>query len=119
MIKKTNLCLVTMLVVTFFLIPNTIFGKNSIGKHAEFLYDAIATPDYGFILVVGSIFGKKSEDNKDQKDTLFYLSSKNLQKVRVKGEHTIPIGSNPFPKDIYLIEIKTNTQIGSVKVIKK
>lgn len=37
------------------------------GKHAEFLYDAIPTPDYGFLLAGSSISnknGNKTEANK-------------------------------------------------------
>jgi hypothetical protein len=48
-----------------------LWEKSYGGKHAEFLFDAIPTPDYGFILAGSSISnknGNKSENNKGDLD---------------------------------------------------
>ncbi|MEO8235547.1 MAG: T9SS type A sorting domain-containing protein [Flavobacterium sp.] len=48
-----------------------LWEKSYGGKHAEFLFDAIPTPDYGFILAGSSISnknGNKSDDNKGDLD---------------------------------------------------
>ena len=48
-----------------------LWEKSYGGQHAEFLFDAIATPDYGFILAGSSISdknGNKSESNKGDLD---------------------------------------------------
>lgn len=63
----------------FFLIflPSLLFSQDILwersygGKHAEFLYDAIPTPDYGFLLAGSSISnknGNKTEANKGDLD---------------------------------------------------
>ena len=63
----------------FFLIflPSLLFSQDILwersygGKHAEFLYDAIPTPDYGFLLAGSSISnknGNKTETNKGDLD---------------------------------------------------
>lgn len=63
----------------FFLIflPSLLFSQDILwersygGKHAEFLYDAIPTPDYGFLLAGSSISnknGNKTEANKGNLD---------------------------------------------------
>ncbi|MCO6174090.1 T9SS C-terminal target domain-containing protein, partial [Flavobacterium sp. NRK F10] len=43
-----------------------LWEKTYGGKHAEYLYDAISTPDYGFILAGSSVSGKNG--NKDEKN---------------------------------------------------
>ncbi|WP_245896428.1 T9SS C-terminal target domain-containing protein [Flavobacterium sediminis] len=43
-----------------------LWEKTYGGKHAEYLYDAIPTPDYGFILAGSSVSGKNG--NKDEKN---------------------------------------------------
>lgn len=51
-----------------------LWEKSCGGKHAEFLYDAIPTPDYGFILVGSSISGKNgSKDEKNKGDLDYWL----------------------------------------------
>jgi hypothetical protein len=48
-----------------------LWEKSYGGKHAEFLFDAIPTPDYGFILAGSSISnknGNKSDNNKGDLD---------------------------------------------------
>ena len=63
----------------FFLVflPSQLFSQDILwersygGKHAEFLYDAIPTPDYGFLLAGSSISnknGNKTEANKGDLD---------------------------------------------------
>lgn len=51
--------------------------------------------------------------------TLYDLNGRSLQSVTIKGERTIPLEVSSLPQGIYLVEIKTNTQTGSVKMIKK
>ncbi|NHN28163.1 T9SS type A sorting domain-containing protein, partial [Flavobacterium jejuense] len=51
--------------------------------------------------------------------TVYDLNGRSLQSITLKGERTIPMEVSSLPQGIYLIEIKTNTQTGSVKVIKK
>jgi len=58
-------------------------------------------------------------DYQDGTATLYDLNGRNLQTQTLKGEYTIPMEVSHLPQGIYLIEIKTNTQTGSVKVIKK
>ncbi len=85
------------------LFPVTLFnrkhsiGKNLGGKHAEYLYDAIPTPDYGFILAESSVSGKNGN----------------------KNEKIILVKSTNLPTGIYVVEIKTDTETGDVKIIKK
>ena len=59
--------------LAFFLLSATLVFSQDIlweksygGKHAEYLYDAIPTPDYGFILAGSSVSGKNG--NKDEKN---------------------------------------------------
>lgn len=42
------------------------------GKHAEYLFDAIPTPDYGFILVGSSVSGKNGNKDERNKGDLDY-----------------------------------------------
>ena len=51
--------------------------------------------------------------------TLYDLNGRNLQSIPIKGEHTIPMDLSGLPRGIYVIEVKTNTHDGGVKVIKK
>ena len=51
--------------------------------------------------------------------TLYDLNGRSLQSIPITGERTIPLQVSNLPQGIYLIEIKTNTQNGSVKMIKK
>lgn len=64
--------LVAFLLVTSLLFSQDILWERSYGgKHAEFLYDAIPTADYGFILAGSSISnknGNKTEANKGDLD---------------------------------------------------
>lgn len=51
-----------------------LWEKSYGGKHAEFLCDAIPTPDYGFILAGSSISGKNgSKDEKNKGDLDYWL----------------------------------------------
>lgn len=60
------------LLIIFFLCFTPLFAQDILweksygGKHAEYLYDAIPTPDYGFILAGSSLSGKNG--NKDEKN---------------------------------------------------
>lgn len=64
--------LVACTLTTSLLFSQDILWERSYGgKHAEFLYDAIPTPDYGFLLVGSSISnknGNKTEANKGDLD---------------------------------------------------
>ena len=51
--------------------------------------------------------------------TVYDLNGRSLQTHTLKGERTIPLEVSSLPHGIYLVEIKTNTETGSVKVIKK
>lgn len=57
---------ITMLCTTLVFSQDILWEKSYGGKHAEFLYDAIPTPDYGFILAGCSVSGKNG--NKDEKN---------------------------------------------------
>jgi len=76
MTKKTFLTFNVKILSLVFL-PSLLFSQDILwersygGKHAEFLYDAIPTPDYGFLLAGSSISnknGNKSEANKGDLD---------------------------------------------------
>jgi len=82
MIKNTHLCLVAFLFATSLTYSQDILWEKSYGgKHAEFLYDAIATPDYGFILAGSSISGKNGNKEDNNKGDLDYW----LWKMDEKG----------------------------------
>lgn len=51
--------------------------------------------------------------------TLFDLSGRSMQTIKLTGEKTIPVDLSNLPQGIYLIEIKTNVSTDGVKVIKK
>ncbi len=70
--KHKHSFLVAFSLATSLLFSQDILWERSYGgKHAEFLYDAIPTPDYGFLLAGSSISnknGNKSEANKGDLD---------------------------------------------------
>lgn len=51
--------------------------------------------------------------------TLFDLSGRSMQTIKLTGEKTIPVDLSNIPQGIYLIEIKTDVSTDGVKVIKK
>lgn len=51
--------------------------------------------------------------------TLFDLSGRSIQTIKLTGEKTIPVDLSNIPQGIYLIEIKTDVSTDGVKVIKK
>lgn len=51
--------------------------------------------------------------------TLYDLSGRTIRSASINGEKTIPMELTHLPTGIYVIEIKTDTQTGGVKVIKK
>jgi hypothetical protein len=51
---------------------NVLWEKSYGGKHAEYLYDAIPTPDYGFILAGSSVSGKNGNKLDKNKGDLDY-----------------------------------------------
>lgn len=51
--------------------------------------------------------------------TLFDLSGRSMQTIKLTGEKSIPVDLSNLPQGIYLIEIKTNVSTDGVKVIKK
>jgi len=82
MIKNTTLIWVAFLFATNLTHSQDILWEKSYGgKHAEFLYDAIATPDYGFILAGSSISGKNGNKEDNNKGDLDYW----LWKMDEKG----------------------------------
>jgi len=58
-----------------------LWEKSLGGKHAEYLYDAIATPDYGFILAGSSLSDKNGNKDESNKGDLDYW----LWKMDEKG----------------------------------
>jgi len=73
--------------VISFLLPFSMFSQDILwekslgGKHAEFLYDAQPTADYGFILAGSSISGKNGNKEEKNKGDLDYI----LWKMDEKG----------------------------------
>lgn len=51
--------------------------------------------------------------------TLFDLSGRTMQTIKLTGEKTIPVDLSNLPQGIYVIEVKTNVSTDGVKVIKK
>ncbi|WP_245896313.1 T9SS type A sorting domain-containing protein [Flavobacterium sediminis] len=51
--------------------------------------------------------------------TLYDLSGRTISRTEIKGEKTIPVDLTNLPTGIYVVEIKTDTETGGVKVIKK
>jgi hypothetical protein len=49
-----------------------LWEKSYGGKHAEYLFDAVATPDYGFILAGSSVSKKTGTKNEDNQGDLDY-----------------------------------------------
>ena len=70
-----------LLCTTIVSAQDILWEKSYGGKHAEFLYDAIATPDYGFILAGSSISGKNGNKEDHNKGDLDYW----LWKMDEKG----------------------------------
>ncbi len=60
----------------------TLWEKTYGGKHAEFLYDALATPDYGYILAGSSLSNKTGNKTQDNLGDLDYW----LWKMNEAGE---------------------------------
>ena len=54
-----------------------LWEKSYGGKHAEYLFDAIPTPDYGFILAGSSISGKGGSKSNEGKGNFDYWLWKN------------------------------------------
>lgn len=51
--------------------------------------------------------------------TLYDLNGRILQTYSIHGERTIPVDLSGLPRAIYVVEIKTDTESGGVKIIKK
>jgi hypothetical protein len=77
MTAQPNLLCRTILFGFLLLSLNTLLAQDILweksygGKHADYLFDAIATPDYGFILAGSSLSkktGTKTEDNRGDLD---------------------------------------------------
>lgn len=58
-------------------------------------------------------------DYKKGTATLYDLSGRMINSVKISGERTIPIDLSTLPQGIYLIEVKTDISTDGVKVIKK
>lgn len=59
-----------------------LWEKSYGGKHADYLFDAIATPDYGFILAGSSVSKKSGNKTEDSRGDLDYW----VWKMDEKGE---------------------------------
>jgi hypothetical protein len=69
--QKQYLLIVLSIITSTTYSQDILWEKSYGGKHAEFLFDAIPTPDYGFILAGSSISnknGNKSDNNKGNLD---------------------------------------------------
>jgi hypothetical protein len=51
--------------------------------------------------------------------TLFDLSGRSMQTIKLTGEKSIPVDLSNLPQGIYIIEVKTDVSKDGVKVIKK
>jgi len=58
-------------------------------------------------------------DYKKGTATLYDLSGRMINSVKISGERTIPMDLSTLPQGIYLIEVKTDVSTDGVKVIKK
>lgn len=73
MTTLTRMSLIATTLSTFFMSGQDILWEKSYGgKHAEYLFDAIPTPDYGFILVGSSVSGKNGNKDERNKGDLDY-----------------------------------------------
>ena len=70
-----------LLTVYFSNAQDILWEKSYGGKHAEYLFDAQPTPDYGFILAGSSISGKTGNKEDANKGDLDYW----LWKMDEKG----------------------------------
>lgn len=75
--------------------------------------EAIPNPASSFTNVIINF------EYKEGTATLYDLSGRSLQTITITGERTVPVELNGLPQGIYVIEIKTDTEKGGVKVIKK
>jgi hypothetical protein len=75
--------------------------------------EAIPNPASSFTNVIITF------EYKEGTATLYDLSGRSLQTIAITGERTVPVELNGLPQGIYVIEIKTDTEKGGVKVIKK
>ena len=75
--------------------------------------EAIPNPASSFTNVIITF------EYKEGTATLYDLSGRSLQTITITGERTVPVELNGLPQGIYVIEIKTDTEKGGVKVIKK
>lgn len=75
--------------------------------------EAIPNPTHTF---TNAIVGY---DYKKGTATLYDLSGRMINSVKITGERTIPIDLTGLPQGIYVIEVKTDISTDGVKVIKK
>jgi hypothetical protein len=71
-----------LLITTFSNAQDILWEKSYGGKHAEYLFDAQPTADYGFILAGSSISGKTGNKEDDNKGDLDYW----IWKMNEKGD---------------------------------
>lgn len=75
-----------LIVLLFYFSPtfsqDILWEKSYGGKHAEYLYDAIPTPDYGFILTGSSVSGKNGNKTEVSQGNLDYW----IWKMDEKGD---------------------------------
>jgi len=75
--------------------------------------EAVPNPAIGFTNVIITFAYKEGTA------TLYDLSGRTLQTVTISGEKTVPVDLGNLPQGVYVIEVKTDTEKGGVKVIKK
>lgn len=81
-LKRAPLCFLITSLCIFSAFPQDILWEKTLGgKQSEYLFDAVATPDYGFILAGSSISNKGGTKNEDGKGNYDYW----LWKMNDKG----------------------------------
>lgn len=87
-------------------------GDKDKKKKGKEILEAIPNPVESF---TNAIVGY---DYKKGTATLYDLSGRRIQSVKIFGERTIPFNLSGLPQGIYVIEVKTDTSTDGVKVIK-
>lgn len=79
----------------------------------KMLLEAVPNPATTFTnIIVGY-------DYESGQATVYDLNGRTLQSTAIKAARTLPIDLSAYPDGIYLVEVKTNINTSSVKVIKK
>ena len=86
---------------------------NEKEQHEKISLEAIPNPTQYFTNVIVNF------DYDNGTATLYDINGRMLFTSKINGEHTLPIDLSGLPTGIYIVNIKTNTQEGGVKIIKK